>query len=91
VTASSNSISAFSGTTTIIVVVTDSNGRRAEGQVFMSSSLGGTLEPQSGLAAGGLFTTTFTATGGISGDTVITATVLGPTIIKGTTIVSLFL
>jgi hypothetical protein len=72
------------------VVVTDSSGRRAEGQVFMSSSLGGTLDPQSGLAAGGLFTTTYMATSGLPGGTEITATVLGPTIIKGSTIISLF-
>jgi hypothetical protein len=89
VTASNNQISAFNGKTTVMVVVTDSSGRRTEAQVIMSSTLGGTFSNENGLAVGGVFITTYEATGGNLGTTEVTATVLGNTLLKGATLITL--
>jgi hypothetical protein len=89
VSASNNQISAFNGKTTVMIIVTDSSGRRTEAQVIMSSTLGGTFSNENGLAVGGVFITTYEATGGNIGNTEITATVLGTYLIKGSTLISL--
>jgi hypothetical protein len=81
-----------SGTTSITVIITDSQGRRTDATITLTSSRGGTFNGStnatwSGNTLGGALIASYTAPGDTV-DTEITATVIG-TNIKGSTSISI--
>jgi hypothetical protein len=89
VTAGNNQL-VSSGITSLTVIITDSQGRRTDATITLTSSRGGTFNgTNTTLSAntfGGALITTYTAPAGTIDD-VITATVIG-TNIKGSTIIN---